>query len=80
MVGISFVQLSDDSKSFQGNLKVIPNRSGSTLKFEGLWEPDTLLPLFVIDHFAKHDLADRIGAVARLAEARSDLMPSICSN
>jgi hypothetical protein len=78
--GISFVQLSGDSKSFQGNWKIIPNRSGSTLRFEGVWEPDTLLPLFVIDHFAKHDLADRFSAVARLAEARSDLTPWICSN
>ncbi len=80
MVGISFVQLSGDSKLFKGNWQIIPNRSGSTLKFEGLWEPDTLLPLMVIDHFAKHDLADRFSAVARLAEARSDLIPSICLN
>jgi hypothetical protein len=80
MFGISFIQLSGDSKSFQGNWQIIPNRGGSTLKFEGLWEPDTLLPLFVIDHFAKHDLADRFSAVARLAEARSALTPSICLN
>ncbi|MGB8516730.1 MAG: SRPBCC family protein [Gallionella sp.] len=70
MDSISFTQLSGDSKSFQGNWHIVPKQQGSTIKFQGSWEPDTLIPLFVIDHFAKNDLADRFSAVAKLAEAR----------
>ena len=78
MDGISFTQISGDSKSFQGNWHIFPKQQGSTIKFEGSWEPDTLIPLFVIDHFAKNDLADRFSAVAKLAESRSGLSATSC--
>jgi hypothetical protein len=78
MDSISFTQLSGDSKSFQGSWHILSKQQGSTLKFQGSWEPDTLLPLFVIDHFAKNDLADRFSAVARLAEERLSASPASC--
>lgn len=76
--GVSFTQLSGDSKSFQGVWHILPNEQGSTLRFEGSWEPDTLLPLFVIDHFAKNGLVDRFSAVAQLAKERSGLKSDSC--
>jgi hypothetical protein len=77
---IEFTQLTGDSKTFQGNWLIEPNRQGSTLKFQGLWEPDTLIPLFVIDHFARNGLIDRFSAIARLAEKRKDLLSSSCGD
>lgn len=71
--GISFVQLSGDSKEFRGNWSIQPNQHGSTLRFQGAWEPDTLIPLFIIDHFAANGLVDRFSAIARLAEKRNDI-------
>jgi len=65
---LAFVQLSGDSKTFEGYWLIEPNLQGSTLRFEGKWEPDTLIPLFIIDHFARHDLEKRFGEIARLAE------------
>jgi hypothetical protein len=76
---IEFVQLTGDSKTFQGNWLIEPNPQGSTLKFQGLWEPDTLIPLFIIDHFAKNGLIDRFSAIARLAEQRKDLISTRCA-
>jgi hypothetical protein len=76
---IEFVQLTGDSKTFQGNWLIEPNPQGSTLKFQGLWEPDTLIPLFIIDHFAKNGLIDRFSAIARLAEQRKDLISTLCA-
>lgn len=69
---ISFTQISGDSRSFQGYWRIIPSALGSTLKFQGTWEPDSYLPYFVIDHFAENDLLDRFSAVAKLAEARQN--------
>ena len=68
---LSFVQLSGDSKSFEGYWLIEPSLQGSTLRFEGKWEPNTLIPLFIIDHFAKHDLEKRFGEIARLAALAS---------
>ena len=76
--GISFVQLSGDSKEFQGSWSIRPNPHGSTLRFQGLWEPDTLVPLFIIDHFAKNGLVDRFSAIAQMAEKRNDTDSTRC--
>lgn len=75
---VSFTQLSGDSKSFSGHWLIEPHPQGSTLIFEGEWEPDTLLPLFIIDHFAKHDLERRFGEIARLAEEQKSLQSGKC--
>lgn len=54
---IEFAQLKGDSKAFRGSWDIVQNQHGSTLKFRGLWEPDTMIPLFIIDYFAKNGLA-----------------------
>jgi len=77
---IEFTQLTGDSKTFQGNWLIEPNQQGSTLKFQGVWEPDTMIPLFIIDHFAKNGLIDRFSAIARLAGQRKDLLTASCGN
>jgi hypothetical protein len=76
--GIAFTQLEGDSKMFQGNWEIEPNQQGSTLRFNGSWEPDTLIPFFIIDHFAKNGLIDKFSAIAQLAEKRKDMMPTSC--
>ena len=85
---VSFTQLSGDSKSFQGSWDIEPNQQGSTLRFRGLWEPDTLIPLFIIDHFARNGLIEKFNAIARLAEKRAEksaeksngMLPASCLN
>jgi hypothetical protein len=77
--GIEFNQLSGDSKIFQGNWRIESNRQGSTLRFQGQWEPDTLIPLFIIDHFAKHGLLDRFSAIAQLAQDRKEILSARCA-
>lgn len=76
--GTSFTQVSGDSRIYEGSWEILPNGQGSTLRFKGLWEPDTIIPDFIIDYFAKNELADKFSAVARLAEKRKNLLPSVC--
>ena len=78
--GIEFNQLSGDSKLFQGRWRIEPTRQGTTLRFQGQWEPDTLIPLFIIDHFAQTGLVDRFSAIAQLAEDRKDILSASCTN
>jgi hypothetical protein len=76
---LAFTQLTGDSKSFRGSWDIEPAAQGSTLKFQGRWEPDTFIPLFVIDHFAQNGLADKFAAIAELAEKRKDVESAACT-
>jgi len=78
--GISFTQLTGDSKRFEGSWHIDPHPQGSTFRFQGIWEPDTVIPLFVIDHFAKNGLKDRFGAIALLAEKNKTSLSNSCNN
>jgi len=78
--GISFTQLSGDSKRFEGSWHIDPHPQGSIFRFKGIWEPDTVIPLFVIDHFAKNGLVDRFGAIAQLAERNKGSLSNSCDN
>jgi hypothetical protein len=80
MEGISFIQIEGDSKRFEGKWHIHPNAQGSILHFEGLWEPDTVIPLFVIDHFARNGLIDRFGEIAALAEKNKGMLTNRCAN
>ncbi|MGC2167435.1 MAG: SRPBCC family protein [Gallionella sp.] len=77
---ISFKQLQGDSRLFQGSWNIAATDKGSTLSFQGVWEPDTVIPLFVIDYFAKNGLADKFSAIAQLAEQRKEIATSRCKN
>jgi hypothetical protein len=78
--GIEFNQLSGDSKYFRGSWHIESNLQGSTLTFQGQWEPDTLIPLFIIDHFAKNGLLDRFSAIAQLAQDRKTIVSARCAH
>lgn len=80
MEGISFIQMSGDSKRFEGRWHIDVHPHGSTFRFEGIWEPDTVIPLFVIDHFAKNGLIDRFGSIAKLAEKNKGELSNRCDN
>lgn len=78
--GISFTQLEGDSKRFEGSWHIDSHPQGSTFRFQGVWEPDTVIPLFIIDHFAKNGLIDRFGAIAQLAERNKGTLSNSCNN
>lgn len=75
---ISFRQLSGNSKMFQGSWGIESNPHGSTFRYKGLWEPDTIVPLIILDQFAKSILYDKFIAIAELAEKRKSVRPTNC--
>lgn len=76
---VSFIQLTGKSKLFQGRWDIEPTQQGSTLKFNGLWEPSARVPLFVVDLFIKGSLMNKFSAIAELAEKRKDILPASCA-
>ena len=77
---ISFIQLAGKSKLFQGSWDIESNQQGSTLRFNGLWEPSIRIPLFFVDPFVKNSLINKFSAIAQLAEKRKDTLPANCTN
>lgn len=75
---ISFRQLSGNSKMFQGNWGIESNTHGSTFRYKGLWEPDTIVPLIILDQFAKNILYDKFIAIAELAEKHKGMRQASC--
>lgn len=75
---IVFRQLSGNSKMFQGSWRIEPNRTGSTLRYKGEWEPDTMIPLLIIDQFAEGIVRDKFTAIAQLAEKYQATPPAGC--
>ena len=78
--GLALIQLTGDSKSFRGNWHIEANPTGSTLSFQGTWQPDSMIPLFIIDHFAQNGLLDRFSDIARMGEQRKDKFAASCAN
>jgi hypothetical protein len=78
--GVTFTQLEGDSKAFQGSWDIVSNARGSSFSFRGVWVPDTLIPLFIIDHFARNGLRERFTAIAELAEKRKGMLSGDCES
>jgi len=57
--GTEFTQIKGDSKRFSGKWFVEPNTLGSVIRYEGVLEPDSHLPMFVIKYFIENSLEDR---------------------
>ena len=55
----------------------VPMHARHMFRFRAIWEPDSLVPLFIIDHFAKNGLMDKFNAIARFAEKRKDMLSTL---
>lgn len=78
--GVSFIQLAGKSKLFQGSWNIESTQQGSTLKFNGVWEPSDRVPVFIVDLFIKGSFIDKFSAIAKLAEKRKDMLPANCAD
>ncbi|MEW5903657.1 MAG: SRPBCC family protein [Pseudomonadota bacterium] len=79
MERLHFTQLAGDSRAFTGEWRIVQDSTGSTLEFSGDWQPDSVIPLFIIDYFAAHDLETRFREVRRLAETYKQTHALACS-
>ena len=70
-----FTQISGDSKQFTGQWEVEPNRDSvypTKIKYSGVLEPNSVLPMFVLEYFIKNNLNERFQIMAKFpAEKRA---------
>ena len=77
---VTFTQLSGDLKTFQGKWDIEPSQQGSTLRFKGVLERDTKIPLVIVDFFVKSSLINKFGAIADMAEKHKDMQENNCGD
>ena len=71
--GTEFIQIKGDSKMFSGKWFIEPNILGSVIRYEGVLEPDSHLPMFVIKYFIENSLEDRFKTMAKLYAERKTI-------
>ena len=71
--GTEFNQIKGDSKKFSGKWAIEPHTLGSVIKYEGVLEPDSSLPMFVLKYFIENNLEDRFKFMAKMAAERKTL-------
>lgn len=77
---VAFVQLAGDSKRFEGAWEIEDRpQGGSTFRFTSVWQPDTVIPLFIIDYFAKKKLSAKFTYMAQFAEQRKEELSASCA-
>lgn len=79
LVGTEFTQIKGDSKRFSGKWTVGPEGDGTTtIKYTGVLEPDSHIPMFILQYFIQNNLEDRFKVMARLAAERKNQVVVAC--
>jgi hypothetical protein len=81
LVGTEFTQIKGDSKKFTGKWSVAPSMNGSsstTIKYQGVLEPDSHVPMFILQYFIQNSLEDRFKVMARLSAERKGYALAAC--
>lgn len=73
LVGTDFVQIRGDIQSYHGRWRLVEDADGTLYKYQAVAKPDSALPIFVIKYFLKNSLAERFGAIAKIASERKNL-------
>ena len=65
--GLTFEQISGDTKFYKGSWNLIPDKDKTTFKYEALIEPDSIIPSSIIEYFAKSSIRSRFEIMAQKA-------------
>lgn len=84
LIGTEFTQIKGDSKRFSGKWSVSPDSDvgnsaiGTTIRYQGVLEPDSHVPMFILQYFIQNSLEDRFKLMARLAAERKNQVVVAC--
>lgn len=69
--GTDFVQISGEAKSYKGSWRLEEDGNGGTVyRYRTVAEPDSALPMAVIQYFIKNRLSSSFAAMAQVGAAR----------
>ena len=77
-LGTDFVQTQGHIKTYTGSWRMSPNPTGTTFNYQAVAEPDSALPMFVIQFFIEHRLTESFAAIAKIATERRNKPVQAC--
>jgi len=76
--GIDFAQREGDARVYTGQWRITPDEDGSVFRYDGRFEPDSSLPLAVMESTFQSRTRDRFGEMARNAAQRKGKPVAAC--
>jgi hypothetical protein len=76
--GLLFEQISGDAKFYKGSWRIVANGNSSTLKYESIFEPGSIVPNAVIEYFIKNSIRERFEVMAENASQRNKTYQLAC--
>lgn len=76
--GLLFEQISGDAKFYKGRWQIGTEGSGTRFKYESVFEPQSIIPNFVIDYFIKNSIRERFEIMAEKASQRNAIPALAC--
>ena len=68
--GTDFLQISGDAKYFQGSWRIERQDQGTLFRYSSVFQPDSALPMAVIEYFFNRRLRSSFAAIAQLGASQ----------
>lgn len=75
---LTFEQISGDARFYKGSWRLISEKDATTLKYESLVEPHSLIPSSVIEYFVRSSLKGRFELMAQKASQHKAAEMVLC--
>ena len=78
--GLSFEQISGDAKFYKGSWRLSTDGGITLFKYESIFEPQSVIPNFVVEYFIKNSIRERFGLMAEKAAQRNVIPALACKS
>lgn len=73
-----FEQTSGDTKYYKGSWRLLPEKDFTTFKYDAQVEPNSLVPLAVVEFFIKNIVRRQFESMAELASLKKSVSTKVC--
>jgi hypothetical protein len=78
ITGMDLHQIKGYFKTYQGSWRLVAKEGGTLFTYQGFILPDSVIPMFVIEHFMNHRMQQRFEKMALRAKSKKDIIPERC--
>jgi hypothetical protein len=75
---LTFEQISGDTKSYRGTWKLLEQKDKTVFKYDAQIEPNSIIPLAIIEYFIKNSMRERFESMAQRASEYKAIQAFAC--
>lgn len=76
--GTDFVQITGSAKSYKGTWRLEPKEDGTHFQFNGITDPGTMMPGFLVQHYMNKNLRTSFNELAKIGVSRKGISVEEC--